>query len=102
MKNDAPVGKLQGKKVMLVSSMGQSYEEYQELGMFDALKLTIDKGIFEFCGMDVIDHLFFSSIMSASNDLKSQYRSQLLDSANKLLFKLNPESTTSNKLNEFS
>jgi NAD(P)H dehydrogenase (quinone) len=73
MDKDTPVGKLKGKKVILLNSMGMSYDEYKSSGIFDAMRLTIDKGIFEFVGMEVIAHRYFTSIMSATDDKRSLY-----------------------------
>jgi NAD(P)H dehydrogenase (quinone) len=73
MENDNPKGLLTDKRVILLNSMGMSYEDYQKDGTFSALELTIDRGIFEFAGMKVIAHKYFSSIMSAGKDKREKY-----------------------------
>lgn len=79
MNGDRPVGLLKGKKVIIINSMGMSYKEYEESGTFEALKLTIDKGIFEFTGIEVVEHKYFASIMSADEDTRNKYFNELID-----------------------
>lgn len=85
MENNKPKGLLRDKKVVIINSMGESFEDYKKIGMFNALKLTIDTGIFKFTGMEVIDHLYFTSIMTASNEEKENYTGQLIEVARKAL-----------------
>jgi NAD(P)H dehydrogenase (quinone) len=85
MVNNKPVGLLTNKKVIILNSMGLSQEEYQQSGMFDALRLTIDKGIFEFAGMKVIEHMYFTSIMSADEKTKLKYLDDINNLADKVL-----------------
>ena len=85
MVNDKPVGLLTGKKVIILNSMGLSREEYQESGMYNAINLTIDKGIFKFAGMKVIDHLYFTSIMSADQGTRDKYLKEINNLADKVL-----------------
>lgn len=73
MNNDTPVGLLRSKKVILINSMGMSEEEYKAEGFFKAMSLTVDKGIFEFSGMEIIEHKYFTSIMSADECLRERY-----------------------------
>lgn len=84
MEGDEPIGLLKGKKVVILNSMGMSTEDYKNSGMFDALKLTIDKGVFEFSGMRVVAHKYFTSIMSANDTLRERYYKELTDLADKI------------------
>lgn len=77
MEKDAPVGLLTDKKVIILNSMGMSREDYESSGMYKALYLTIDKGIFEFSGMKVIAHKYFTSIMSASTQEQESYFNEI-------------------------
>lgn len=61
-------GLLNGKKVYLFTSMGNSVEQYEEKGLIDAFKQIQGHEVFSFCGMEVQNHLFFPQIPSASND----------------------------------
>ena len=77
MKNDSPVGLLTDKKVIILNSMGMSREDYEKSGMYKALALTIDKGIFEFSGMQVVAHRYFTSIMSADEKVRQSYLNEI-------------------------
>ena len=81
MQGDSPVGLLTDKKVVILNSMGMSEKEYSESGMFDALRLTIDKGIFEFSGMQVLEHRYFTSIMSAGESTRNKYLDEITELA---------------------
>jgi NAD(P)H dehydrogenase (quinone) len=73
MEGDYPEGLLTDKQVIIINSMGMSHEDYDKDGIFKALELTIDKGIFGFSGMNVLVHKYFSSIMSASDEKREKY-----------------------------
>lgn len=81
MKSDRLEGLLTNKKVIILNSMGMSREEYANTGMYEALRMTIDKGIFEFTGMQVIDHRYFTSIMSATDKQRKAYLDEVTELA---------------------
>ncbi|HSV43327.1 MAG TPA: NAD(P)H-dependent oxidoreductase [Candidatus Bathyarchaeia archaeon] len=66
-------GLLKGKKVVIINTTGSPVDYYQQIGMVDALKKTSDQGIYAFCGLEVIDHLFFGSVPSVSDEVRRQY-----------------------------
>lgn len=61
-----PVGLLTGKKVVVLNNMGSPYTYYDKNGMLKSMAQTVDQGIFEFCGMQVIEHRFFGHLDAAS------------------------------------
>jgi len=79
-------GLLSGKKVFLVTTTGASREDYEDSGVFKSMGQLIDFGIFGFCGMEVIEHLYFSSVPYVTDDdrkrmleeLKEKVRGKLL------------------------
>ena len=73
MAGDHVQGRLKGKQAIILNSMGESREHYAELGMFDAIEKTIDLGILGFCGVGVIAHKYFTSIMSVNKDVRKKY-----------------------------
>ena len=73
MHKDYPKGLLTDKRVIILNSMGMSHEDYKKDGTFKALELTMDRGIFEFSGMEVLAHKYFSSIMSVSKEKREKY-----------------------------
>jgi|GEM_PF-203717 Putative NADPH-quinone reductase (modulator of drug activity B) len=66
-------GLLKGKIVFLFSPMGTSNEAYDKNGMLDSMKQTCDEGIFKFCGMNVIKHVFFGSASNLEHEMENQY-----------------------------
>lgn len=61
-------GLLPGKKVVVLNNMGAPYRDYDENGMLQSMKQTVDEGIFGFCGMEVIEHRFFGHLDAASKE----------------------------------
>ncbi|HML84367.1 MAG TPA: NAD(P)H-dependent oxidoreductase [Bacteroidales bacterium] len=76
-------GMLHGKKVVLFSSTGQPKEAYQN-GMYNAMNMTTNTGIFEFCGIEVLDHVYFPSIMTVTDEIRSQYIEQAAEVISRL------------------
>jgi NAD(P)H dehydrogenase (quinone) len=85
LEKDTPVGLLTDKKVIIINSMGMSREEYNQSGMFGAMELTIDKGIFEFTGMKVIAHKYFTSIMSVDEASRKSYLDEITELAGAII-----------------
>jgi NAD(P)H dehydrogenase (quinone) len=54
-----PYGLLTDKKVILINTTGGAEENYVKYGYNEALRKTIEDGIFGFCGMKVIIHRYF-------------------------------------------
>lgn len=52
-------GLLTGKATVIINTQGKSKAEYGAIGMDQALVLTSDKGIYTYCGLDVLNHFFF-------------------------------------------
>lgn len=52
-------GLLTGKKATIINTHGKSNTEYEEIGMDKALSLTSDKGIYGYCGLEILQHFFF-------------------------------------------
>jgi NAD(P)H dehydrogenase (quinone) len=85
------IGLLKGKRVFVYNTLGQSKEEYEK-EMFNALNLTSDTGIFNFCGMEVVDHLYFPSIMRVTGEVRKKYLSEV-ENATKKLYQSNQFTT---------
>ncbi|MCG7407551.1 NAD(P)H-dependent oxidoreductase [Paenibacillus sp. ACRRX] len=58
---------LVGKKAILFTTMGNTEAHYQETGMFDSLANTVDKGIFDFVGIEVLEHRYFTSVTTVDD-----------------------------------
>ncbi|RYY56053.1 MAG: flavodoxin family protein [Chitinophagaceae bacterium] len=72
-------GLLTGKKVIVINTHGKSNEEYAGSGMDRALALTSDTGIYRYCGLDIIAHVYFDRADRATpgmiDDWKANVRS---------------------------
>ena len=53
---------LEGKKGFIINTHGTPNEVYDEIGMTAGLKVTSDIGIFNFTGIEAVEHLLFGSI----------------------------------------
>ncbi len=53
---------LTGKKVVVFNTQGTPADIYERSGMFGAMRMTSDTGIYEFCGMTVLAHRFFDAV----------------------------------------
>ncbi len=53
---------MKGKKGFIINTHGTPNEVYDEIGMTAGLKITSDIGIFDFTGIETVEHLLFGSI----------------------------------------
>lgn len=53
---------LKDKKALVITTTGTPYDMYEASGMFNSIGQTIDGGIFNFCGVEVIEHKYFTAI----------------------------------------
>lgn len=75
---DGDLKKLLSKKqVVILNNMGQSFDFYQKSGMLDAMKMTSDQGIFEFCGFEVVEHRFFGHMARSTKAEREGHIRQL-------------------------
>lgn len=74
-------GLLEGKQAVIINTHGKSNAEYKAIGMDKALLLTSDKGIYDYCGLEVKQHFLFDqadkatpeSIEKWTNEVQSVY-----------------------------
>ncbi len=64
------VGLLTGKKGLIINTQGTPAEHYDSIGMTDALKKTADTGIFDFCGVEPVGHIFFGSVPAVDDSVR--------------------------------
>lgn len=62
------VGLLSDKKAVIINTLGASELDYRPSGMEDCLIKTTDIGIFKFCGIEVLKHLFLYSVPYITED----------------------------------
>lgn len=68
-----PVGMLKGKSGILICTTGTPSEVYEQNGMHHSMKQTSDTGIFSFCGIEVIKHLFFGAVPYVTDEVRKEY-----------------------------
>ncbi|MCS6876125.1 MAG: NAD(P)H-dependent oxidoreductase [Aquificaceae bacterium] len=77
------VGLLSDKTVVIINTLGASALDYGPSGMEDCLRKTTDTGIFRFCGMHVIEHIFLYAVPYVSDqerkDMITKVKSLLED-----------------------
>ena len=71
------VGLLKGKKVFLVSTTGASKEDYEKMGAFRMMNMAMDMAIFQFSGIEVIGHKYFSSVPYVSQQDRKKMLKEL-------------------------
>jgi NAD(P)H dehydrogenase (quinone) len=59
---EGPVGLLADKKAVILNTTGGPQDNYLSGGYDAALKKTMDIGIFEFCGLNIIRHKYFYAV----------------------------------------
>jgi NAD(P)H dehydrogenase (quinone) len=67
---NGPEGLLKEKGVRLITTAGMSEESLESSNVYEGLRITQDHGVFEFCGMEVIDHLYVTRVTSLSENEK--------------------------------
>ncbi len=78
-------GLLTNKKAILLNPFGNTNEYYEVSDMFKALNRTIDKGIFQFCGIKILDHRYFGSIHKTDQNIRKSYLKEVEEIIDRLL-----------------
>ncbi|MBF0106484.1 MAG: NAD(P)H-dependent oxidoreductase [Deltaproteobacteria bacterium] len=68
-----PTPLLKEKKIVLITNQGTPEKIYEASGMTRSMKQTSDTGIFEFCGIEVLEHRFFGGVPLADQKTLSGY-----------------------------
>ncbi|MFC2151799.1 NAD(P)H-dependent oxidoreductase [Bacteroidota bacterium] len=71
------IGLLKEKKVRLITTAGMTEESLKQENVYEGLNITQDHGVFEFCGMEVIDHLYVTEVTSLSEEEKREELNRL-------------------------
>ncbi len=72
------IGLLEEKKALLLRTQGTPKELYEK-EMWPALKLTSDVGIFDFCGVKMLDHVFFPAVPTVTPETRKNYLQRVED-----------------------
>ena len=71
------IGLHKGKKVFLASTTGATKEQYEEMGAFRMMNMAMDMAIFQFSGMEVIGHQYFSAVPYVSQQERKKMLKEL-------------------------
>ncbi|MFM2386677.1 MAG: hypothetical protein RL660_1434 [Bacteroidota bacterium] len=66
-------GLLKGKKVFLVTNTGTPSEIYTQYDMHTAINKTSNSGIFEYCGMEVLEHIYNGGVVISTDETRKAY-----------------------------
>ena len=64
---------LTGKKVIIFNTQGTPKEIYDASGMSNDMHLTSDAAIYQFCGIEVLEHIFFSAVPYVDDKTRKGY-----------------------------
>ena len=71
-------GLLHGKQAIIINTQGKSNAEYEAIGMDQALRLTSDRGIYIYSGLDVRKHFFFDKADRPTTENIAEWKKQIL------------------------
>jgi NAD(P)H dehydrogenase (quinone) len=86
---ESSIGLLTGKRVLHLTPIGQTLEEYQEMGITQALQLLSQATTFGFCGMESAGHHLYGRVGDSDQATREHY----LKHAASLWKDLGPEPT---------
>jgi len=67
-KNETPTNLLDSKKAVIISTFGHPYAFYEKEGYLSAFEKTVDEGIFNYVGIEVIKHFHLGGIKIKTNE----------------------------------
>ncbi len=70
-------GLLTGKQAIIINTHGKSHEEYNTIGMSEALALTSDKGIYTYCGLEIRKHFFLDKADRAAAESIERWKQEI-------------------------
>lgn len=78
-------GLLKGKKVLLITTTGAPQEVYEASGMFQSMAQTTGEGIFQFTGMELLEHKYFCAIPYLTDEERKEMLEELRELVQKKL-----------------
>lgn len=70
-------GLLTGKKTMVFATTGTASEVYEANGMHQAMKQSLDQGVFNFCGIQEVKHTFYGAVPHVSEETRKGYLKEI-------------------------
>lgn len=78
-------GLLKGKKALIFSTTGLPSTVCGSKGMHEAMAVTTDAGIFDLCGIEVLNHAFFGGVATVSEEVRKSYLGEVVAIASRHL-----------------
>jgi NAD(P)H dehydrogenase (quinone) len=72
IEHNRPVPLLCGKKAVVFTTSHSADELCREYGLYEALRNSIDVPLRSFCGIETLEHIFFTSVPIVSDDERKQ------------------------------
>lgn len=72
MEQDTFSGLLKGKKAVIVNTLASHRDEFVSMGLLECVNKTIDTGIFDFCGIRVIEHKYLCGVLEATEEERAR------------------------------
>lgn len=72
MEQNAFTGLLKGKQAVIVNTMATSRDDLVDMGLLECMTKTIDEGIFDFCGIEVVEHKYLCAVLDASAEERAR------------------------------
>lgn len=82
---DMMTGLLTGKKALIFSTTGLPSSICTSKGLHEAMAQTVDTGIFELCGIEVLNHAFFGGMASSTEEERKSYLGEVVAIASRYL-----------------
>ena len=76
---------LTDKKAIIINTMGANTDVYEKTGMLKSMNMPIDTGVMDFCGVDVLDHIYFGNTEKLNIDLYNEFIQTLDEKLNTYL-----------------
>ncbi|OYT15905.1 MAG: NAD(P)H dehydrogenase [Bacteroidetes bacterium 4572_77] len=74
-----PEGLLAGKKSVVISTHGAMEDQYQAIGMYESFQKTIDMGIFQFCGMEILAHKYLGGAVASTPEIRESFLNEVAE-----------------------
>ena len=64
---------LLNKKAIVFTTQGGNKEDYEKQELYKTLKIAVDGSIFEFCGINIKEHKYFSAVPYVDDSTRKKY-----------------------------
>lgn len=83
LNGEEPIPLLKNKKAVTICTMGTPDPVAKKTGIVKSMNHSMDESIFDFCGIEVIDHLYFGNVILATDEERRSMLSKVTRLAKK-------------------